>query len=249
MNAVIEEIERDGTILLPTGARMQVHSGVGSESGRVLRRSIEIASPRLGCEVGLAYGVSSLYILEAMKEFGGGKLIGMDPAQHDGTWQGGGLYNLQRAGLADRYQFHEAPSQQVLPKLVAEGTRIQFAFIDGWHTFDHTLVDFFYLDMMMDVGGVMVLDDVGYPALRRLAHFIVTNRSYKFVDGAARALPSGWKHSAKTFAQRALAPLVRDDTTPSNTTRQLQRPVDRCQLIALQKRGDDTRRFDHFVPF
>lgn len=249
MNQVIEEIERDGTILLPSGTRVPVHSGVGPESGRVLRRSIEIASPRLACEVGLAYGVSSLYILEAMKEFGGGKLIGMDPAQRDQTWQGGGLYNLQRAGLVDRYQFHEAPSQQVLPKLVADGTRIQFAFIDGWHTFDHTLVDFFYLDMMMDVGGVMVLDDVGYPALQCLAHFIVTNRSYAFIDGAARTAPSGWKKRLKAVAQRACHPFVRDDRTPSRAARQLQEPVNRCQLIALQKREHDGRRFDHYVPF
>ncbi len=249
MNAVIEEIERHGTILLPTGARVPVHSGVGSESGAVLRRAIQRASPQLSCEVGLAYGISSLHILDAMQEFGGGQLIGMDPAQHDSTWQGAGLYNIERAGFADRYLFHEAPSQLVLPKLAAEGTRIQFGFIDGWHTFDHALVDFFYLDMMMDVGGAMVLDDVGYPGLQRLAHFIVTNRDYEFVEGDARHVPSGWRPKAKAIAQRALHPLVRDKHTPSEATRRLQEPVDACKLIALRKHGHDTRRFDHFVPF
>lgn len=249
MNLILEEIERDGMLCLPSGERTRVHSAVGPESGAVLRRAVQLAAPRLGCEVGLAYGISSLYILDAMKEFGDGRLIGMDPAQHDATWQGAGLYNIERAGHSDRYQFHEATSQLLLPKLAAEDTRIQFGFIDGWHTFDHALVDFFYLDLMMDVGGVMVLDDVAYPGLQRLAHFIVTNRDYQFVDGDPRPVPSGWRPKAKAIAQRALSPLVRDNNTPSESSRKLWEPVDTCRLIAIQKRGHDSRRFDHFVAF
>jgi predicted O-methyltransferase YrrM len=249
VNQVIEEIERDRTTILPNGARVPVHSAVSLESGRVIRRAIGVAAPTLGCEVGLAYGVSTLYILDAMHDLGEGHLIGMDPAQHDQTWQGGGLYNLQRAGFANRYSFHEASSQFVLPRLAEAGTRIQFGFIDGWHTFDHTLVDFFYLDMMMDVGGVMILDDVGYPALQRLAHFIVTNRAYTFLDNEARPAPSGWKNTLKSFTQKALRPLIRDNNTPSDAAQLLQHPINRSQLVALQKTGDDRRSFDHFVSF
>jgi predicted O-methyltransferase YrrM len=249
MNPVLEEIERAGATLLPNGTRVPVHSGVNAEGGRVLRHSIQVAAPRLGCEVGLAYGVSSLYILDAMREFGGGRLIGMDPAQHDGTWQGGGLHNIRRAGFEEQYTFREATSQLVLPELAAQGTRIQFAFIDGWHTFDHALVDFFYLDMMMDVGGVMVLDDVGSPGLQRLAHFIVTNRAYSFLDGVARPVPSGPRQTLKNAAKRLFGPLVRDDHTPCAASLRMEEPVNRCQLIALKKNDSDHRRFDHFEPF
>ena len=42
----------------------------------VLRRAIEMTAPKLGCEVGLAYGVSSLYILDAMKDFGAAEAAG-----------------------------------------------------------------------------------------------------------------------------------------------------------------------------
>ena len=72
----------------------------------------------------------------------------------------------------------------MLPRLTAAGTRIQFAFIDGWHTFDHTLVDFFFIDRMLDVGGIIVMDDVGYPSIRRLCHFILSNRDYASFDFA-----------------------------------------------------------------
>jgi predicted O-methyltransferase YrrM len=249
VNPVLLEIEQEGMTLLPDGSRVPVHSGVGSESGKILQRAIELASPKLGCEVGLAFGVSTLYILDAMQHFGGGRLIGMDPAQYDATWQGGGLYNLERAGFADRYTFHEATSQLTLPKLAEAGTRIQFAFIDGWHTFDHSLLDFFYLDMMMDVGGTMVLDDVSYPGLRRLAHFIVTNRSYVFLEGAQLPPRRGWRSTLKSIAQTTVHRLVRDDQTPAAGTQLLKEHVSRCQLISLQKSGHDDRRFDHFVPF
>ncbi len=249
MNPIIKEIVDTGLTLLPNGAHVPAHSGVGLGSQRVIKRAIEVAKPKVGCEVGLAYGLSTLHILDAMSEYGGGRLIGMDPAQHDSVWQGGGLHNVRRAGYEDRYEFHEASSQLALPKLAAAGQRVQFGFIDGWHTFDHTLVDFFYIDAMMDAGGVVILDDVGYPGLQRLAHFIVSNRDYTVLDYDARPLPSGWRNAAKSMANRLLRPLVQDNQTPTKSTVSLQQPVNRAQLIALQKRGDDKRRFDHFVPF
>jgi predicted O-methyltransferase YrrM len=249
MTAVLQEIERDGLTLLPSGVRVPAHSGIGPQSGEVLRRAIALASPKLACEVGLAFGLSTLYILDAMRQFGDGRLIGMDPAQHDGTWQGGGLHNVQRAGFSASYTFHEAPSQFVLPKLAEAGTRIQFAFIDGWHTFDHALLDFFYLDSMMDVGGTMVLDDVSYPALERLAHFIVTNRTYRFVEGVALPPTRAWRRNLKSIVKRALHPLVRDHQTPPPATQVLERSLSRYQLIALQKTDQDRRSFNHFVPF
>lgn len=249
MNHIIEEIERDGTTVLPDGERVRIRSAVGPASGRVIRHAIEAAQPRLGCEVGLAFGMSTLYILDAMKDFGNGRLIGMDPAQHDRTWRGGGLHNLRRAGFSDRYTFHEETSQRMLPRLAEAGTRIQFGFIDGWHTFDHTLVDFFYLDQMLDVGGVVVLDDVGYASLQRLAHFIITNRDYSLLDSDPRPFPSDLRNTAKTIVKKICNPLVRDDHTPTAESRRLQDPINRSKLIALRKNGNDQRSFDHFVPF
>ncbi len=249
MNPILSEIIETGVTVLPDGRRVQAHSGVGPGSGRVLRHAVEVARPKVAVEVGLAFGLSTLHILDAMQEHGGGRLIGMDPAQDDVTWQNGGLHNVRRAGFADRYEFHAVTSQQLLPQLAATGLRVQFGFLDGWHTFDHTLVDFFYVDSMLDVGGVIVLDDVGYPGLQRLAHFIVCNRDYSILDMDTRPLPKGWRVSAKAVIRKSLGPLVADNPTPSEATAQSRAQVDGAALIALQKRGDDQRRFDHFVPF
>ncbi len=249
MNPVLREIIETGVTSLPNGSKIKAHSGVGPDSGRVLRHAVEVAKPTVGIEVGLAFGLSTLHILDAMQDHGGGRLIGMDPAQDDSTWQNGGLHNVQRAGFGERYEFHAATSQQLLPQLAATGLRIQFGFLDGWHTFDHTLVDFFYIDSMLDVGGVIVLDDVGYPGLQRLGHFIVCNRDYSVLDLDPRPQLSGWRVTAKSAARRLLGPLVRDNHTPGPVSARSRAQVDGAALIALQKRGNDTRRFDHFEAF
>jgi predicted O-methyltransferase YrrM len=74
-------------------------------------------------------------------------------------FDGLGLANLDRAGYARLVEFHDEPSYRALPALEAAGQRIEFAFIDGWHTFDYVMVDFFYVDRMLRVGGIVVLDD------------------------------------------------------------------------------------------
>jgi predicted O-methyltransferase YrrM len=216
---VIDEIESSGLTTLSDGTRVPIHSNVGPESGKVIQHAIEATRPRMGIEVGLAFGMSTLYILDAMQLHGGEHLIGMDPAQHDATWRGGGLHNVKRAGFGDRYSFRDEPSQVVLPKLAAAGSRIQFAFIDGWHTFDHTLVDFFFIDRMLDVGGIIVVDDVAYPSIRRLCHFILSNRDYTGFD-YARYTSQTWRKRLKRLAQTVLHPLVRDDFAPAATTRE-----------------------------
>jgi len=245
---VIEEIESSGLTTLPDGTRVPIHGNVGLESGKIIQHAIEVTRPRMGLEVGLAFGMSTLYILEAMELHGGGHLIGMDPAQHDATWRGGGLHNVTRAGFGDRYSFHEESSQVVLPRLAAAGSRIQFAFIDGWHTFDHTLVDFFFIDKMLDVGGIIVVDDVGYASIRRLSHFILSNRAYTGFD-FARYPSQTLRKRVKHLAQTVLHPLVRDDFMPDVAVRAQQWMLEDVDLIAFRKEANDRRSFDHFVAF
>ena len=121
---VIDEIELSGLTTLSDGTRVAIRSNVGPESGKIIQHAIKATRPHMGIEVGLGFGFSTLYILDAMRLHGRGHLIGMDPAQHDATWRGGGLHNVKRAGFGNQYSFHEESSQVVLPKLAAAGSRI-----------------------------------------------------------------------------------------------------------------------------
>jgi predicted O-methyltransferase YrrM len=249
MTPVLAEILATGKVMLPSGERVPVSSQIDPRCGAVLQKAIADVRPDVALEVGLAYGISTLYMLEALAATGGGKLIGMDPAQFDAYWRGGGLNNVERAGYRALYEFHEATSQRVLPQLMVRGERIGVAFIDGWHTFDHTLVDFFYVDQLLDVGGVVVFDDVGYPAIRRVCEFVLANRSYEICDLVEHGKAPTPRQRFKGLLREWLRPVYRTDQTPAAETRSRLAPLRDAYFVALRKLGDDERRFDHFVHF
>jgi predicted O-methyltransferase YrrM len=249
MSQVLQEIVNTGMTVLPSGETVKACSYIDESCGNLLQNIIRKKRPQVGVEVGLAFGISTLYILEAFKEVGAQKLIGMDPAQQDDYWRGGGLRNIETAGYADLYEFHENTSQQVLPELVKKEQRIDFAFIDGWHTFDHTLIDFFYIDQMLNVGGVVVFDDVGYPAIRRVCDFVLTNRDYEILDSVHLNNGNGMRGWGKRQLNTLLDPLVRTDKTPGAAASRAEAQISDVYFLALQKRADDSRRFDHFVHF
>ena len=128
----------------------------------------------------MAHGKSTLSICQAHRANGSGSHIAIDPFQEE-RYNSAGLANIERANLTDILRFYQGPSEEVLPRLWAEGERIDFAFIDGNHRFDYALVDFFYIDKMLEVGGHVAFDDLWIPGVRRVVSFVVKNTPYRLV--------------------------------------------------------------------
>src|SRR5262249_25699710 len=147
MNPVLREVLATRTVVRRDGSRAPLDSAISRDEGEALDRLIRAHKPRITLEVGLAHGVSAMFICDALAEVGGGRHIVIDPGQR--AWDGLGLLNLERAGHASLVEYHNDLSHRVLPALHAAGRRIDFAFIDGWHTFDYVLVDFFYVDLLL----------------------------------------------------------------------------------------------------
>jgi len=102
----------------------------------------------------------------------------VDPEQN--TVHGGAaLASLRRAGLDSVFELLEGPSHLMLPKLLEKGVVLDLAFVDGWHTFDYTLLDFLYIDKMLRPGGVVLLHDRSWPSKQKVIRFIRTHRRYK----------------------------------------------------------------------
>lgn len=189
MNTTLEMLLKSQKMKLSSGKTIKVHSGIKPEQGDFLQDIIKKIKPVTSLEVGLGFGISALFILDEMIEHGGKKLITMDPSQNDShndkyiethgdLFHNGGLENIRKAGYTKYIEFYNEPSQLVLPTLVKKNEEIQFAFIDGWHTFDHALVDFFFIDQLLSVGGVIVFHDLYYDSIKMLSQFILTNRKY-----------------------------------------------------------------------
>ena len=167
---------------------IELHSHVSEDEGRYLQDLVTAADATRTLEVGMAYGISTVFILEALaKRTATPSHIAIDPFQNS-DWKGIGLANVDRAGYRSLLEFHEAPSEFVLPGLASAGRTIDFALIDGWHSFDHALVEFFYVSRMLRVGGIVAFDDADWPGLTKLMRFILTLPGYALYGGQGRTL-------------------------------------------------------------
>ncbi len=261
MHPVLKEILETRTVRAADGMIFPVHSQIPSQDGEFLQQLILRQKPQISLEVGLAYGISALYICDALTQCAAKRHIVIDPVQHGQRpeqnlhfdpaqweklgwsprtgWRGIGLQNLQRAGYGELIEHMNQPSHAALPTLVARKEIVDFAFIDGWHTFDYVLLDFFYIDLLLRVGGIVAFDDSNYPAIRKVIRYILTNRRYSVVaeqktdprsNSAKRTFVSRLADKSSLLKNAFAAEIIQPDTA-------LGLPPARC--IALRKDGDD----------
>lgn len=187
---VIERLVRERTTVARTdGAREEIFPiavppAVGETLGAWVRRE----NARRTIEIGLAYGVSALYICEALVANGhpDARHVAIDPYQTHGPdgrgFAGCGLQHLAEAGLMSIIEHHEEESQIALPRLLSEGRTFDLAFVDGNHRFDRVFLDLYYLGRIVRRGGIVVLDDYELPGIARAASFFLTNIGWELED-------------------------------------------------------------------
>src|SRR3989338_1678751 len=128
MNPVLQEILDSGHTESPSGERLSVHPhAISKNEGMFLRELILELKPKVSLEIGMAYGVSALFICDALAQVNGDRHIIIDSGQYTG-YKGTGLYNLKKAGHEKLIEFFAMKSHQALPKLTEEKRRIDFAF-------------------------------------------------------------------------------------------------------------------------
>ena len=183
---MLDQIYASGKVEDADGTQLDAFpAGLPREHADVVRRLVREGAFSRTLETGMAYGLSTLAICEALAP--DGSHIAIDPHQST-DWRSIGMLNVGRAGFSDRVRLVEARSDEALPRLLDEGVRIDFALIDGLHLFDATLVDFFLIDRMLDVGGVVVFHDTWMPAVAQAVAFVRANRAYSDVEAGDSAM-------------------------------------------------------------
>ena len=86
-----------------------------------------------------------------------------------------------------RFTLIEDYSIHVLSDFIRAGKSFDFIFIDGNHRFDDVLVDFYLADQVLEVGGLMVLDDTWMASIRTVLAFVLANRAYEIVPQRSHA--------------------------------------------------------------
>jgi len=200
--------------------------------GMLLHRIITERKLDRTLEVGMAYGLSTLFICQAHQDKGGGTHTAIDPMQST-HWRNIGRLNVRRAGFEPHCRVFEARSDAILPQMHRDGEQFDFAFIDGSHLFDDALNDFFYIDKMLSAGGCVAFDDLWMPAVRQVLQFILRNRAYEPIP--LQRMAGGGTTLARVTRRFLQNPLGREHRAirfaPNN-------------MILLRKTGPDQRAWD-----
>ena len=202
---------------LPAGGSVRLSAAVSRRDAVVLRDIVRDVRPRASMEVGLGYGVSAMFIIDGLRQVGGVRHHVIDPYQGRDWWSGG-LFTLQRLGLQPWFCLYEQSTSEAVSDMVARGVRVQFAFIDGSHSFQNVLLDIVAVDRVLDDGGVVVLDDCDFHSVLMAVRFLERNGPYVPVSSGM-----GWKTRTRfrerwTDGLQSLGRSLRKGRWPSRTT-------------------------------
>jgi predicted O-methyltransferase YrrM len=185
---VIERLLRDGTAVAHSdGSHHNLFPvAVSAGEGEALREWVTREGATHTIEIGLGYGISGLFIGEALLSRGdaSARHVVLDPYQAT-RFADCGLQVLEEAGLGELVEFHAEESQIALPRFLTEEQTFDCAFVDGNHRFDGVFLDLVYLGRLVRAGGIVFLDDYQLPAVARAASFCVTNLGWTLEEVSA----------------------------------------------------------------
>lgn len=136
-------------------------------------------------EIGLAYGSSALAIGEALATVGGDRArhLIIDPMQ-DSEFLDAGWESICAAGLEGIATLVRERSQLALPRFVTDGVTVDAAVVDGSHIFHEVFVDLYFLRKLVRPGGLVVLDDYGWPSVATAARYYEINLGWAPIGDA-----------------------------------------------------------------
>ncbi len=147
---------------------------ISIEQGHLLAALHAALKPALSIEIGLAYGFSTLFILDAAFHTKSGRHVAIDPFQET-MWHGIGCQAVKELNFDSMFEHISDKSITALTDLYKKGQKAEYIYIDGAHNFDYALVDFFCSNLILSMGGLLVLDDMWMPSIQKVAGFIRNN--------------------------------------------------------------------------
>lgn len=233
-----------------TGEKIPLHSHTSKEQGLFLQNIFDIVKPDKSLEVGFAYGISAMFILEKHHQNGSseGAHIVIEP---DNYWGTAAVYNIEKEGLGKYLEIRKDYSDKILIQLFQENYRIQYAYIDTTKLFDVVLLDFYFINKILDVGGVVILDDCGgyWPGIQKVARFINSLPHYEFLMGHKRYTHKTKRKIAELITS-ALLKIVpfKNKFIPGINLKTNYRLNLEYQCIAFKKISEDNRDWNWDMP-
>jgi predicted O-methyltransferase YrrM len=197
-------------------------------------------------EIGCGYGISSLFICSAMNYRENAKHTIIDPYQYS-DYNGIGIANLKRINCTN-FNLIEEQSEFALPELAkTQAGSFDFILIDGWHSFDHTLLDLFYSNLLLKIGGYLVVDDCRLPSVATAVAYFSKYPAYKIFSEASNSNLSFKGKFSRRVSKSIPAAITRNILPPVmsgllNRTRY-------SSMITLMKLNQDQRNSRWYCNF
>lgn len=153
-----------------------IHNG-DPKLGRLCYIICRAIKPSVFVETGVAFGVSSSFILKALEVNNHGKLFSVDrpPAARNAAEFIGALIPNE---LRRNWQLHRGESRKLLPALLAELKAVDIFLHDSRHTYSNMSAEFRMVAPYLKSGSFLVADDV--------------NRNIAFQEWITRTQPAFW---------------------------------------------------------
>ncbi len=159
---------------------MKIHSSIDHLTAITLNNLIKNNNFSNVLEIGMAFGTSSLAIIAALPK--SGSLYSIDPHQTDAKhWDSVGLIRLNNSNAIHKHSLIQEKSFIALPELMKKGDLFDLIYIDGWHTFDATLIDLFYSDKLLKPNGFIGVNDCSFASVNKALNWFLSHRDYQEV--------------------------------------------------------------------
>ena len=130
-----------------------------SVTARLCYLACRLTSPEIVVETGVAYGVSSAFMLRAMQENGHGTLFSVDLPPLRRRYER--FWGIAVPGeLRGRWRLHRGTSARVLPRLLEENPTVDLFVHDSLHTNRNMRREFDTVWPHLREGGLLLADDV-----------------------------------------------------------------------------------------
>jgi predicted O-methyltransferase YrrM len=236
--AIIKEMLFESKTYDLDGKLRRVTGAISSAQADFMADLIKTRKLARCLETGVAHGVSTVAICAALSELEKTGLkckhFGVDPCQYS-EFNGAGLAALRRCGISHLFELLDGPSHLMLPKVIERGEKIDMVFVDGWHTFDYTLIDVFLADKLLRPGGILMMHDMPMPSKQKVWGYLRTHRKYRLLAGPMRPLSRRLLSWAKyTIVSGPRMGLVR---------------LNQSELLVAEKIKDFEPNYDYFRNF
>jgi predicted O-methyltransferase YrrM len=237
-SAVLERVYDRGFVVGRRGGRFEVHpTGIDPMRGEQLRQIVAKEAPAATIETGFGYGLSSLFVCQGLLDSGRESFrhVVMDPLQ-DSLFEDAGLVLFEEGGIESLLEFHRSGSELVLPRLLEQERRFDFAFVDGDHRFESAFLDLYYMVRLVRPGGLIAVDDMWMPSVRMAVDYWVSNVGLEHENARPPRRDRFREH---------LKRILSSDGRPDPAARSGQ---DLVALLRVPQRLGP-REWDHFEPF